>query len=198
MSTWCGMRVRSASCLRRNRFTRQTAWRLRQNSQSRIRSCASEDIRVNGLTDRAVRAIVKKEYFPKQLTVIPRDGDKVTADDVQLTWHAVDTKNYTVNLDHFAHALGKGDVQRPVLGCHHRQLFARDARRAPGHRIPGAWLNRRASLLAVGAQSIWLNLDPVCFTIGGFRFGKSGTAPAASTSVARRVSFQTERPRACE
>ena len=66
-----------------------------------------EPIGANGLTDSAVQAIVKKEYFPNQFTVIPHDGDKVTAGDIELTWHAVETKNYNVNLYHFAHALGK-------------------------------------------------------------------------------------------
>src|SRR5438128_1998975 len=66
-----------------------------------------EPIAANGLTDSAVQALVKKEYFPNQFTVIPRDGDKVTAADTQLTWHAVDTKSYNVNLYHFANALGK-------------------------------------------------------------------------------------------
>ena len=66
-----------------------------------------EPIGVTGLTESAVQATVKKEHFPNQFTVIPRDGDKVAVGDAQLTWHAVDTKNYNVNLYHFAHALGK-------------------------------------------------------------------------------------------
>jgi len=66
-----------------------------------------EPIPVNGLTDSAVQAMVKKEYFPDQFTVIPHDGDKVTVGDAQLTWHAVDTRNYNVNLYHFGIALGK-------------------------------------------------------------------------------------------
>jgi cephalosporin-C deacetylase len=66
-----------------------------------------EPIEANGLTDAAVQAIVKKEYFPNQFTVVPQDGDKVTVGDAQLTWHAVDTSLYNVNLYHFAHALGK-------------------------------------------------------------------------------------------
>ncbi len=66
-----------------------------------------EPIAANGLTDSAVRAIVKKEYFPNQFTVIPHDGDKVALGEIQLTWHAVDTRLYNVNLYHFAHALGK-------------------------------------------------------------------------------------------
>ena len=51
-----------------------------------------EPIAANGLTDSAVQATVKKEYFPNQFTVVPHDGDKVTVGDAQLTWHAVDTK----------------------------------------------------------------------------------------------------------
>jgi hypothetical protein len=66
-----------------------------------------EPIGVNGLGDSAVQAMVKKEYFPDQFTVIPNDGDKVTVGDAQLTWHAVDTRNYNVNLYHFGIALGK-------------------------------------------------------------------------------------------
>jgi hypothetical protein len=65
-----------------------------------------EPIPTAGLTDSAVRTAIQKEYFPKQLEVLPRDGDKVTVGDKPLTWHAVDTVNYNVNLYHFAHALG--------------------------------------------------------------------------------------------
>jgi hypothetical protein len=66
-----------------------------------------EPIEANGLTDSAVQAMVKKEYFQNQFTVVPHDGDKVTSGDAQLTWHAVDSKLYNVNLYHFAHALGR-------------------------------------------------------------------------------------------
>src|SRR3954447_10493835 len=66
-----------------------------------------EPIPASGLTDGVVRATVMKEYFPNQLTVVPHDGDKVMAGDQELVWHAVETKNYNVNLYHFAHALGK-------------------------------------------------------------------------------------------
>jgi len=66
-----------------------------------------EPIEANGLTDSAVQAIVNKEYFQNQFTVVPHDGDKVTIGDAQLTWHAVDSKLYNVNLYHFAHALGR-------------------------------------------------------------------------------------------
>jgi hypothetical protein len=66
-----------------------------------------EPIGANGLTDSVVQAAVKKEYFPNQLTVIPHDGDMVTVGDTELTWHAVDTNEYNVNLYYFAYDLGK-------------------------------------------------------------------------------------------
>jgi hypothetical protein len=39
--------------------------------------------------------------------VIPQDGEKVTVEGREFTWHAVDTEDYNVNLYHFAHDLGK-------------------------------------------------------------------------------------------
>jgi hypothetical protein len=66
-----------------------------------------EPIGANGLTDSAVQAAVKKEYFPNQFTVIPHDGEKANVAGSDLTWHAVDSKLYNVNLYHFAYALGK-------------------------------------------------------------------------------------------
>lgn len=67
-----------------------------------------EPIRVSGqLTDSAVRAVVQTEYFPGQLTTIPRDGEKLSVGGTELTWHAIDTLRYNVNLFHFAYGLNK-------------------------------------------------------------------------------------------
>jgi hypothetical protein len=66
-----------------------------------------EPIGANGLTDSVVQAAVKQERFPNQFAVIPHDGDKVTVGDAELTWHAVDSSTYNVNLYHFAYALKK-------------------------------------------------------------------------------------------
>ena len=66
-----------------------------------------EPIGANRLTDSIVQTTVKKEYFPGQFTVIPHDGDKVTVNGGELTWHAVDTKDYNVNLYRFAESHGK-------------------------------------------------------------------------------------------
>jgi hypothetical protein len=50
----------------------------------------------------ATRQTISKEFFPNQLTVVPRDGDKVKVNDQELTWHAVDAKKYNVSLYHVA------------------------------------------------------------------------------------------------
>jgi hypothetical protein len=66
-----------------------------------------EPIAANGLTDSAVQKAVKTEYFANQFTTVPRDGETVFVGGTNLTWHAVDTKDYNVNLYRFAEALGK-------------------------------------------------------------------------------------------
>lgn len=67
-----------------------------------------EPIGVPGqLTDSAVRTTVSRDYFPGQLTALPKNGDTVTVDGKPLQWHAVDTTNYNVNLFHFAAGLKK-------------------------------------------------------------------------------------------
>lgn len=66
-----------------------------------------EPIRVPGqLTETAVRTAIEKD-FPVSATPLPHDGDKLTVGESELTWHAVDTANYNVNLYHFAYALNK-------------------------------------------------------------------------------------------
>jgi len=100
-----------------------------------------EPIGVNGLTESAVQAMVKKEYFPNQFTVVPRDGEKVSVGDKQLMWHAVDTKNYNVNLYHFAHALGKptSDVLFWVVTVVNCPQEMRDVRLAIGSNAASVW-----------------------------------------------------------
>jgi len=67
-----------------------------------------EPIRVTGpLTEDSIQALVKTDYFPNQLTAIPRDGDRLTVAGTEVIWHAVDTLGYNVNLFHFAYALNK-------------------------------------------------------------------------------------------
>jgi hypothetical protein len=108
-----------------------------------------EPITVPGqLTESAVRAAVGKEYFPQQLTVVPRDGNGVTVADQPLVWHAVDTTNYNVNLYHFAYALNK-----PTSNV----LFWIVTRVEVSHEMP----NVRLAIGSNAASIWWLNGEEV-------------------------------------
>lgn len=100
-----------------------------------------EPIAANGLTDNAVQALVKKEHFPNQFTVVPKDGDKVNVGGTELTWHAVDTLKYNVNLFHFARAQGKktSDVLFWAVAIIHSPREMRDVRLAIGSNAASVW-----------------------------------------------------------
>lgn len=100
-----------------------------------------EPIPSAGLTETVVRDAVKKEYFPKQLTMIPRDGEKVTVADKELTWHALETTNYNVNLFHFARSFGKptSDVLFWVVTIVTAPRQLRDVRLAIGSNAASVW-----------------------------------------------------------
>jgi hypothetical protein len=59
------------------------------------------------VTESAIRAAAAKDYFPGQLSVLPRAGDRVTLGETGYTWHAVDSSRHNLNLYHFAYYLGK-------------------------------------------------------------------------------------------
>ena len=60
-----------------------------------------------GFVDSYVRRELTREYFPGQFTVVPRDGDRVTAEGEELAWHAVDATGFNVKLFRFASGLNK-------------------------------------------------------------------------------------------
>ncbi len=100
-----------------------------------------EPIPASGLTDSAVQASVKKEYFPNQFTVVPHDGDSVTAGNEQLTWHALDTRNYNVNLYHFAYERDKKTTNQlfwavTIINCPREMA---DVRLAIGSNAASVW-----------------------------------------------------------
>lgn len=100
-----------------------------------------EPIPSKGLTQNIVQEEAKKEYFPNQLTVLPRDGDRISVAGQELVWHAVDTKNYNVNLYHFAHALNKptSDVLFWVVTTVNSPREINDARLAIGSNAASVW-----------------------------------------------------------
>ena len=80
-------------------------------------------------------------YFPDQFTVIPHDGDKATVGGAELTWHAVDTLNYNVNLFHFARAQGKktSDVLFWAVTIVNCPREMRDVRLSIGSNAASVW-----------------------------------------------------------
>lgn len=61
-----------------------------------------------GFTEAYIRnTFINTEYFPNQFKVIPKDGDKVTVNNEELTWHALDSNLWNVKLFRFAYGLNK-------------------------------------------------------------------------------------------
>jgi hypothetical protein len=67
-----------------------------------------EPVAVPGrLTESAVEEAVQSAMLPAASDSLPRDGESVTLSSGAVTWHALDTMNYNLNLFHFARALSK-------------------------------------------------------------------------------------------
>lgn len=100
-----------------------------------------EPIPARGLTDGAVRAVVAKQYFPDQFTVVPRDSDKVSANGQEVIWHAEETNRYNLNLFHFARALRKpsGNVLFWVVTVVNAPEEIKHARLAVGSNAASVW-----------------------------------------------------------
>ena len=58
-------------------------------------------------TDSYLRTAFSTEYFPNQFTVLPKDGEQVKVEEQELTWHALESKNFNVKLFRFAYGLRK-------------------------------------------------------------------------------------------
>jgi hypothetical protein len=93
------------------------------------------------LSDNAINEAVKKEYFPNQLSMIPHDSDKLKVGESELTWHAVDTKSYNVNLYRFAqnHSAPTSNVLFWALTIIDSPQELRDARLAIGSNAASIW-----------------------------------------------------------
>ena len=66
-----------------------------------------DPITAPGVTQNEVQAAVKTPHFPDELTLVPRDGMTVNMSGAQLTWHAIDTREFKVNLYHFGPMINK-------------------------------------------------------------------------------------------
>lgn len=105
-------------------------------------------------TDSYVRAAMKTEYFPGQFTRVPRPGERVTVDDQQLQWHALDAGAFNVKLFRFAHALGK-----PTYGVLFQAVTVVHApREIPGVRL-AVGSNSASMWWLDGAEAVILSGD---------------------------------------
>lgn len=100
-----------------------------------------EPIAVTGVTQNAVQASVKKYALAEAQTAVPHNGDKATIGGMDLTWHALDTKNYNLNLFHFARSLAKptSDVLFWVTTVVNSPTERQDVRLAIGSNAASVW-----------------------------------------------------------
>lgn len=94
-------------------FTPATASKKTPNAEGFIQRWLllepiDKTIRSNSIfTDSYLRTAFTTGYFPNQLTVTPKDGEKVKVGDQELTWHALESTNFNVKLFRFAYGLRK-------------------------------------------------------------------------------------------
>ena len=104
-------------------------------------------------TDSYIRTTFTTEYFPNQFTVLPKDGEKVNVADQELTWHALDSKNFNVKLFRFADGLDKqvyGVLFWAVTVVNSPQEM-KNARMAVGSNSASMWwLNRKEAAILSG------------------------------------------------
>ncbi|MBL8206445.1 MAG: acetylxylan esterase [Blastocatellia bacterium] len=100
-----------------------------------------EPIPATGVTDNAVQSLIKKDLFPNQFAIVPKDGDKVSVGNNELTWHALDTINYNVNLFHFARERKKktSDVLFWAVTIVNSPREMKDVRLAIGSNAASVW-----------------------------------------------------------
>jgi hypothetical protein len=94
-------------------FTPATASKKTPNAEGFIQRWLllepiNKPLRTNSVfVDSYLRTAFTTEYFPGQFTNTPKDGETVKVGDQDLTWHALETKNFNVKLFRFAYGLQK-------------------------------------------------------------------------------------------
>ena len=75
---------------------------------SLLEPIAKPEIRTNAIFDDTyLNTEFAKIYFPEQMTIVPKDGQKVKLDKkTKLAWHCYDSQRYNVKLYRFATGLG--------------------------------------------------------------------------------------------
>ena len=104
-------------------------------------------------TDSYLRETFHAEYFPNQFAVVPKDGDKVTVEDQELAWHALDATGFNVKLFRFASGLDKQKygVLFWAVTVVHSQREMKNVRMAVGSNSGSMWwLNGKEAVLLTG------------------------------------------------
>ena len=113
-----------------------------------------QDIRSNVIfTNTWLREAFAKQYFDNQMTILPKDGQKVKVDNQKLVWHLLDSETYNVRLFRFAEKWGQQTYGSlfwvvTVIDCPEE---IRDVRLAAGSNGASMWwLNGEEVLLLEG------------------------------------------------
>ncbi len=135
-----------------------------------------QDIRSNTVfTDTWLREVFTKTYFKDQMTIMPRDGQKVKADKQSLTWHALESNMYNVKLFRFAEKWGQQTYGSlfwgvTVIDC---QQDINNVRLAAGSNGASIW---------------WLNDEEVLLLSGDRRMVEDdGMSPRLTLKAGRNV-----------
>lgn len=113
-----------------------------------------QDIRSNVIfTNTWLREAFSKHYFNGQMTVLPKDGQKVKAGSQKLTWHLLDSETYNVRLFRFAEKWGEQTYGSlfwavTVIDCPEEIKYVRLAAGSNGASM--WWLNDEEVLLLAG------------------------------------------------
>ena len=113
-----------------------------------------QDIRSNVIfTNTWLHEAFYKSYFKDQMTVLPKDGQKVSVDKQSLRWHALDSENYNMKLFRFAERYGDQTYGSlfwavTIIDCAEEQQDVRLAAGSNGASV--WWLNGEEVLLLEG------------------------------------------------
>jgi hypothetical protein len=120
--------------------------------------------------DSYLRETFAVEYFPNQLTVVPRHGDAVTVAGERLAWHALDSANWNVKLFRFAYGLNK-----PVYGVIFWAVTVVDS--------PRELTNVRLAVGSNAASMWWVNGEEALLLSGDRRM-------VADDAVSKRLTLK--------
>lgn len=74
------------------------------------------DDAVGNHNEETCKAMFDKEYFTGEKEATPKDGEKVTADGKELTWHALQAEDYSIDLSKAASDAGKQTEKALYIG----------------------------------------------------------------------------------